>query len=204
MGLNPRRPYWMNPMDHVPFDSRGDALKAVWFHEDDYCQIELLPRVAEAFARHEAEAIRVFADAHRAPGGVGWTDLYRQKQPPASMYNLHIALDSLGECIPRTLRPFDRVVTGYGSYPSSTERTAAWGRDRIGLIFADFDEVGVVRNVWFDHFGAPFVEDVRAFLSACAARWDVILADWAWTQIVDLRDSAAVDAYLSLRAAPRE
>src|SRR5688572_17188539 len=102
--------------DYVSFDDQGNPSDAVWFHEEDYCQIELLPHSAEGFAREEAEAIRVFADAHRAPRGIGWTDLYRQKQPPASMYDLHIELGTLGECIPRTLRPFERVVTGYGTY----------------------------------------------------------------------------------------
>ena len=186
--------------DHVQFDGRGNRHEAVWFHEDDYCQRELLPRAVEGFAREEVGQIQAFSEAHRAPGGVGWTDVYVQKTPPASMHELKIGIGTLSECVPSTLQLYERVTTGYSTQTVPAERTVAWGRDRRPLIFADFDDLRVVRNVWFEHFGADFAQDVRAFLVACAARWDVILADWAWTQVVDPRDVTALNAYLELRA----
>jgi hypothetical protein len=174
-----------------------------YFHEDDYCHRELLPKAAEPFARREAAAIEGFSTAHAAPGG-GWTDIYVRDDPPASLRDLNITLDALTECVPPALRRFDRVTSGYGSLEEPVEHAVAWGSDRWAMIFADVDERRVVQNVWFPHFGAESVEDMRAFFVACARRWHLILADWAWTQVVDLRDAAALDTYLALRAQPED
>jgi hypothetical protein len=191
-------------IDRVPFDSHGNSYNAAWFHEDDYCHIELLPKAAEAFARKQAADIDAFAEAHRAPGGMGWTQAYVQDAPPASVYDLKISVTSLAECVPQTLELFDRVTTGASSETLPANRTVAWGTDNFGLIFTDFDELHVVRNVWFNHFAAGEIEAMRAFLMACAARWHLILADWAWTQVVDLRNNEELETYLALRGRPRE
>ena len=175
----------------------------IWFHEDDYCQIELLPRAAEAFARGEAEKIRAFGEAHKAPDGIGWTDIYRAKAPPATVHDLKIHIDKLKECVPPSLGLFERVTTGYSTHVERAERTVAWGREGRALIFADSDELQVVQHIWFDHFGRSSTDDMRSFLGACTARWDVLLCDWAWTQVVDPRDTSALDSYLVLRESRR-
>ena len=51
-----------------------------FFHEDDYCQKELLPRSVEALARRQMAEIATFAAAHEAPGG-GWTEMYVRQEP---------------------------------------------------------------------------------------------------------------------------
>jgi hypothetical protein len=51
------------------------AKREIYFHEDDYCQQQLLPREASAYARAEVQKIGEFAESHRVPGGRGWTDI---------------------------------------------------------------------------------------------------------------------------------
>ena len=175
---------------------------SVWFHEDDSCQIELLPKVCLDFARREVRAIYDFSRAHEAPGGVGWTDVYMQKPPPVPFGTLCIALAELASIVPPALEFFEHVTTGYGAHVETAENTVAWGNGRSGLIFADTDSARVVQHVWFMHFASADVPVVGSFLSACAGKWGLILADWAWCQVVDLRDDDAVKQYLELRSSP--
>jgi hypothetical protein len=172
---------------------------SVWFHEDDYCQIELLPKAALTFAQEQARAIAEFGRAHEAPGGAGWTDIFVRPAAPASMGTLQIALDELSAQASPPLDFFEQVSEGFSTHAHLAPRTVAWGDRGYGLIFADFDEARIVQHVWFNHFARPDVPQVGSFLANCARAWDLILADWAWTQVIDLRDDAALKNYLELR-----
>ncbi len=57
------------------------ARRAIYFHEDDYCQQQLLPRDSAADAGAELRKLGEFADAHAVPGGLGWTDIYIRPKP---------------------------------------------------------------------------------------------------------------------------
>jgi hypothetical protein len=54
-----------------------------WFHEDDFCQMELLPAESEAFTRRQMGEVEKFAATHRAEGG-GWTGMYLREDSPAN------------------------------------------------------------------------------------------------------------------------
>src|SRR5688500_5987717 len=97
---------------NLPHSSRRD----IYFHEDDYCQQELLPLDAKAFADAELKRVADFADAHRAPGGLGWTDMYMRSSPPLELRALGIGRRQFGEAISPSLPPFDDVYTGYSSH----------------------------------------------------------------------------------------
>jgi hypothetical protein len=175
--------------------------RVVWFHEDDYCQIELLPKSAEDFARRQAGEINQFAEEHKA-GDVGWTDMYTRSEPPASLATIGITLETLATQIPSRLTRYERVTTGYSTHTVPAPRTIAWGTTGRGVIYANYDRANVIQNVWFGWFTRGDVEVMREFLKKCADRWPMILADWAWSEIVDLANESDVVAYLNLRTAP--
>jgi hypothetical protein len=175
----------------------------VWFHEDDYCQIELLPRSAEEFARRQAGQIESFAEAHR-DGDAGWTDIYIRSEPPASFGTLGIPLDALAAQVPSRLTRHDRVTTGYGTSRETAPRTVAWAMNNRALIFANYDRADVIQNVWLGWFTRDDVEVMREYLKRCADQWPLILADWAWSEIVDLRNESDLNAYLTRRTAQEQ
>src|SRR5687768_6450824 len=108
----------------------------IYFHEDDHCQQQILPFDAKAFAAEELKRIAEFAEAHRAPGGVGWTDMYMRSNPPLELRALGISRRQFSEAISRSLEPFDDVYTGYSSHCERCKRTAAWGRSPTCAVFA--------------------------------------------------------------------
>ena len=164
---------------------------APWFHEDDYCQIELLPKAAEDFARRQAGEIDTFSAAHD-DGGQGWTDIYLRSEPPTSLGDLRIALGDFANVVPPEYRRIDKVTTGYSTHVEPAQRTVA-RRVRGETVFAGYDEAGIVDAVWF----SDVVPGMEEFLIRLAGRWPMILAHWPWSRVVDLTDPAAVRAFLS-------
>src|ERR1043166_1688474 len=92
------------------------AKREIYFHEDDYCQQELLPREALAFVESEIKKSDEFAAAHLAPGGIGGTYLYTRRAPPMSFRALRMTREDFDSAISPHLPPFHQVYTGYSSY----------------------------------------------------------------------------------------
>jgi hypothetical protein len=158
------------------------AKREIYFHEDDYCQQELLPREALAYAESEVKKIAEFADAHRAPGGAGWTDVYLRQKPPVSFRALGMKKDDFGAVISPHLPPFDLVYTGYGSYRERCRKDAAWGTSQHNALFANWDDEGIITNVWAQFFDSD-EKSLLAASKAVAALGTVhslIYVDWAW------------------------
>jgi len=121
------------------------AKREIYFHEDDYCQQELLPREALAFADAEIKKIGEFANAHRAPDGAGWTDVYVRQKPPVTFRTIGMTKENFGTIISPHLPPFDLVYTGYSSYRERCRKAAAWGTSQHNALFADWDDEGIIR-----------------------------------------------------------
>src|SRR5262249_55770988 len=58
----------------APSSKEGGAVRVAFFHEDDYCQVEVLPAAAAGPCRSEMGRIDEFAEAHL--DGMGFTDIY--------------------------------------------------------------------------------------------------------------------------------
>lgn len=58
--------------------------KIRYFHEDDYCQVEILPVENLSFYKRQAREIEDFADEHRE--GVGFTDMYVREKKPIPLF----------------------------------------------------------------------------------------------------------------------
>jgi hypothetical protein len=167
------------------------TMDSLWFHEEDYCQIELLPKAAENFARRQAGEIDTFSAAHD-DGGQGWTDIYVRREPPASLGALRIALIDVENLIPPEFHRFDKVTTGYSTHVEPAAQTVAWQAGG-GTVFVGHDDGGIVDAVWFSDVNLGMEE----LLLRLGARWPVVLAHWPWSRVVDLSDRGAVRAFLA-------
>jgi hypothetical protein len=158
------------------------AKREIYFHEDDYCQQELLPREALTYAEAEVKKIGEFADAHRAPDGAGWTEVYVRPKPPVTYRALGMTNEDLDAVISPHLPPFDLVYTGYSSFRERCTKVAAWGTSQQNALFADWDDNGIISNVWTQFFES----DEKSLLTASKAvtalgmLHSLIYVDWAW------------------------
>jgi hypothetical protein len=177
--------------------------REIYFHEDDYCQQELLPRDALAYAEAEVKKIEAFAEAHRAPGGFGWTELYIRQKPPVSFRALGMKKEDVDTVISPHLPPFDLVYTGYSSYRERCRKAAAWGTDQHNALFAEWDDEGIIRNVWAQFFES----DEQSLLAASKAVvalgmvHSLIYVDWAWGYTCEIINGEAFASHLRAKLA---
>jgi hypothetical protein len=158
------------------------AKREIYFHEDDYCQQELLPREALSFAEAQVKQIAEFGNAHLAPDGIGWTDIYMRKEPPVGFRRLGMKKEEFESAVSSHLPPFDLVYTGYNSYRERCRKAAAWGMAESNALFADWDDDGIIKNVWAQFFD-PDEKSLLAASKAVVALGmfhSIIYVDWAW------------------------
>lgn len=173
------------------------TIRSVFFHEDDYGQVEILPTAARPECLREMGRIATFAEAHR--DGLGFTDIYLRGEPSVSLASLDIALVRLRSAIPPFLPPFDQVYTDYSSHRESCPSVFAWGLDDNAALFAGVREDGVVQALWLSLHGVPAgqFEAWSHALRLLPRSSDLILADWSRGEVVLLDDHAGLVAYLS-------
>lgn len=168
------------------FRKRPEA-RDIYFHEDDYCQQQILPASEKSSVSDELANISEFSREYDEPNGVGWTDVYVREETGAGFDTLRITHTEFDEAILEFLPRFDNVYTGYGSYRQKCKLTGAWGTSQLCCIFADWNEDGMVQNVWtnfFDDSEDSIAHAARA-VSALASHSPMVYIDWAWDYTAD-------------------
>jgi hypothetical protein len=172
--------------------------RRIYFHEDDYCQQQLLPREAAEYARAELHKIGQFSDKHRDPGGSGWNDIYVRQEATTELPALKITKEEFGPIVSAFLPPFDVVFTGYSSYRTRCKKTAAWGTSSQCALFADWDDAGIISNSWtgfFDESEEAILAATRV-IAALGERHPLIYVDWAWRYTCDADDETTFASML--------
>jgi hypothetical protein len=178
---------------------------AIYFHEDDYCQSQLLPLSAWANCAKQLGEIHRFADAHRADDGGGFTDIYVRKDGPTTLADLRLAYGDLDRLLSTHLPCHRLVTTGYGSIADPVPRVVAYGEGQLGCIFVHFNEPGLVQEIFtqFRSMPPPEIERMQMALSELARTTELLLVDWPHGALLALADAEALRRYL-LRALPVE
>jgi hypothetical protein len=172
--------------------------RTAFFHEDDFCQQQLLPAAAVDFVKAELSTLAEFADAHRTPDGVGWTDMYLRADCPIELRTLQIRPEQFREVVSPILAPFEVVYTGYGGRRDLCSHTGAWGNSDRSILFADWDVEGIISNVWSSFFDAQdaSVLAVSKAVGALARVHPIVYVDWAWGYVCDPVDEIAFGSLL--------
>lgn len=173
-------------------------MREIYFHEDDYCQLELVAEQNWDWCIQEMNRLSEFSNAHQAE--VGWTDIYVRQDPEITVESLGINRREWEAALPPAMKSFDRVLTGYGSTVETCSAVLAHGVHAGLVTFAALGARDVVTAVWFT-FDLQTDDDVT---TACAlmpslSRWPVFLADWGWCRQFDLNDAAGLQQYLRKR-----
>lgn len=173
-------------------------MREVYFHEDDYCQLELVAAADADFCLRQMRQIEAFSNEHR--DGEGWNDVLVRSAAPTPLSSLGISRGEFVESIPASLPAFDRVLTGYGSQSIVCKRTLAFGPHTGLVAFADVGEDDCVFAVWFTlDLTTPDDVDVALQLTKSLSRWPAALADWGWNTLLPLTESDVLTRYFRKR-----
>lgn len=164
-------------------------MREAYYHEDDYCQIELLPLDNLQHCLQQLGEQQAFADAHAS--GAGWTDMYVRGAPPLSLSPLSalgITAAQLRQALAAALPPYDAVFTGYSSYRLECKNVLAFGGERTETLFAGINDDGVVADLW--------CSDGMAALQLLPQRAQLLFVDWNAGFVCPLAEQALFQRYL--------
>lgn len=172
--------------------------KAAFFHEDDYCQIEILPCENLTYCKNQMDEIDGFSEAHR--DGDGFTDIFIREDNPISLAERKIPVTRLEQALGPVLKKYDRVLTGYSSYREECKNAGAFVYNENISVFYDVDG-DVIHHLWL--MLVPYTQEelekgIEA-LNALASLGDLILADWGWSVVERLQNQAQIAHYMNQR-----
>jgi hypothetical protein len=199
-----RTPTRRSPADSVtsaanPTNGGGESkIYEAYFHEDDYCQIEILPASNWNYCVSQLQKIGRFSDNHF--DGVGWTDMQLRGESPQQVKSLNINVKDLVSSLRQILIPFDRVLTGYSSHREEAEQIMAFGSETSSIVFVEYDSNDIVQAIWLD-FGIVSQEDKQLALTALqhlGRMSELILVDWNLGKIIKLSEHEELISYFAL------
>jgi hypothetical protein len=162
-----------------------------YLHEDEWGMVALEPddnRFERAKVMAEAHA---HGEAHRAPGGVGWTEIYVAPAPPVALLERAITLVALRELLGAGWHAATKVSTGYSSYSEAIDTGYALWRERDdGVLYGTTDDSKLV-SLNVTHASAALADTLHAL----GTTFRLILCDLWRDQVVELANAAAVAAY---------
>jgi hypothetical protein len=166
-----------------------------YLHEDAWAMIAL-EADDNRFERGRVIAEgAAFAEAHRAPDGVGWTDLYVVPAPTIELDRRGITNDALRAALGPAWQPFARITSGYSSEVEAVASGFAYrlvGADDAGVIYGRCT-AGVVVSLNVARPG-PALADT---LHRLGLLFRLILVDLWRDCVVELASPAAIARYLA-------
>ena len=107
--------------------------RIAFFHEDDYCQREILPLTAKNFCLKQMGEINDFSQEHQLESGL-FTDIFIRENTPHGIEELGLCSEQLNAAL-NFLPLYDLVETGYSSYREESEATCGRGNGYEQNIF---------------------------------------------------------------------
>jgi hypothetical protein len=172
-------------------------MNELYFHEDFYCQVELLPMSALDSSTSEMGEIDAFSNAHW--DGNAWTALHVRQDQSQHLLSLAISIDAVAALLDPILEPVTDIYTGFGSYKELCENTRAWTLPCETALLADFNAAGLVEHLWLvNEPPEPHsVQQLWNALKALSQSGDYFIADWNRTIAVPLANDEMLMRYLA-------
>jgi len=159
----------------------ASLVRQIFIEEDEYGEIEVLPAANADWCRDEFARIATFAEAHQAPSGAGWTDMYMRAPAPKPLADLRIPLVATLAALRDRLQPFDRVTSGSFYAPEPITGAHAFGASPFtaAIVIADAG-ADIVQSILLilreDGAGAT---EVMSALKGLPSSEPLIVVDWA-------------------------
>ena len=164
------------------------AHRTIFVEEDSWGEVEVLPVANADWCRAEFDRISAFADAHRVPGGAGWTDIYIRPPAPVPLADLHLPLAAVLDVLGARLTRFDSVTSGsfYAPEPVANARGFSASPKTALIVISDTDET-IVKSI-------PVVADeddgaarLMAALESLPSSGRLIVVDWVRGELLAVR-----------------
>lgn len=173
-------------------------MRAAYFHEDDYCQIEAVSDENLDWCVDQSRRIDEFSSAHR--NGDAYTEMYVRLPNPVELMTKSISIEEISQVLTPYLQPYDVVRTGYSTYVETLSGTLAFGNEPAIIVFAEHRD-RLISAIWFTL--QPSDEEQIEIATAALrtlAKWSLIFVDWGWSRVIHLNDDDAIREYLRERA----
>jgi len=171
--------------------------KELWFHEDDYAQVQFLPLSCWNFCCDQLDKLAAHDVEHRAPDGVGWTKMYSLPAAPALTASLGVSIGDLAAAMTWKLRRTNRILTGtWSGKGEKLPHTAAYRSGDCAIVFS-WNEDRIIESLWFkDGYASWWSRHVllEAFFRIGTLA-PLLLVDWRGA-LIDLRDRKVIRGYL--------
>lgn len=161
-------------------------MREVYFHEDDFCQIEILPLSNLEFCLQQAGLIEKFSEEHTE--GAGYNDIYIREENPHKLSDLNITADVVRNCFSSLLPEYEKIYTGYSSYKELCKNIIAFGRDNEETIFFQINDSDIVETIW--------CSDLLNEILQLPNNNELLLADWASDFICPLSESSRIKDFI--------
>ena len=171
-----------------------NTANSIFYHEDDYRQVEIVPIENFNELIKQAENVQDFAEKHFDGGG--YTDIMVREDNRLKLKERGIRpseLDLILSELP--IKKFTEVSTGIRPGEMKSENTFGYGENYNGIFF-DFDSDSV-RGIWIA--GSPKInkEKLTIALNEIGNKWNLLLMDWNSLEIVDLKNKEQIEKYLN-------
>jgi len=160
-------------------------LTNISIHEDDYCQVQLLPFENIEFILNEAEEIIGFKKENFNINGSD--KIFVRKSPNFPLISKNIKFSDLQKVVEQN--NFEKIINvdiGYGN-SFNKSKTIGYGTDNCAILIDCDNEF--VKNIWFNYywnFTEIEKEKLSIFLIEINQLWNQILIDWNQSIIVKL------------------
>ena len=170
----------------------------IYFHEDDYRQIELVPQ--ENF--HDNLKFITEESVNVNSSEYGFESIIERKEQKLKLSDRNISLIEICKILdPICLSFSEYVETGYGQAVFVAGNTVVWGFERYG-IFVKYNKDFIVEAIWLcssflfsqDNSG----KTLSKALSAIADVYKLILIDWNKEIIVSINMVGELEKYLNM------
>ncbi len=171
----------------------GPIPGTLFFHEDDYCMVELTPIENLKWLKQEMEEADEFSEKHFV--GNGWTSMYVVKERAFKLLSRDIDPGKLIEIIDKTGFPrAPAVTTGYGSTArEDCPNTFGFGKNYSVIYFNT--RQNKVDRIWFTNLFSMEKEKIVDLLYEIGKEWNLILIDWFQRTVINLADKEAIIKY---------
>jgi len=167
----------------------------IFYHEDDYCQIQLLPN--ENYSQLVKEIENISESSKSNFDGYGYENIVVRTNERIALATRRIKKKELEELISELkVERHSIVSTGYGfNYRIQSKNTIGFGKEPFGIFYEFNEETEVVENIWLTNPRQLEFVGLPSVISKIAKRWNLVLIDWNSLTLLDWKNLAAVDKY---------
>jgi hypothetical protein len=153
-------------------------MEELYYHEDDYCGIELVPMDNEKFIKNEQDEIFNFAEEHRVSNG-SFTDVYIRKEHPKKLEEYEIDYIEMDKVLSEITKKYEKVTTGYG-FENECENTIGYRFNEINIFIKNNGKY--ITTIWFDFYldQLSTAQDLYKILKIIVQDYDLMFVDWSW------------------------